>query len=78
MSRRRSIVDDDEALERVRAEDREALEEAIARGVERGAVNVVSTAAQVYVFGGCLLLLLKAIGWVLLGLVVLVLVKCGH
>jgi hypothetical protein len=86
MIHRRSAVsydddddDDDYAEARLaRLEAEAAIEEAVARGVERGAVNVVATAAEVYLVGGCMLMLVKAAGWVLLGLVVLVLVLTGH
>jgi hypothetical protein len=40
--------------------DPDAIEDAVARGVEQGVVNVVSTAAEIYVLGGCFLMFVKA------------------
>jgi hypothetical protein len=80
-------VDEDELIERVRQGDIEglediegfedAIEDAVARGVERGAENVVATAAGAYFLGGCMLMILKAAGWALLLLVFLVVTQCG-
>lgn len=54
------------------------IEDAVARGVVGGAVNVAVTVAGGYVAWGCLLLALKAVGWGLLIVLVLALSKCGH
>jgi hypothetical protein len=40
-------------------DDEDDIEEAVSRGIERGVGNVVTTVAEVYVLGGCLLLILK-------------------
>jgi hypothetical protein len=50
----------------------EEIEEAVARGVQRAVVETAGAAAGAYVIGGCMLVILKAIGWALLvGAVVL-------
>jgi len=44
----------------------EEIEEAVARGVQRAVVETAGTAAGLYVMGGCMLVVLKALGWALL------------
>jgi len=58
-------------------DDDDDIEEAVARGIERGVGNVVTTVAEAYVIGGCLLLILKAIGFALMALAVMGLLVCG-
>jgi curved DNA-binding protein CbpA len=54
----------------------EDIEDAVARGVTQGAVNIAATAAGGYMLAGCLVLVVKAIGWLLLILFVLGLSLC--
>ena len=58
-------------------QDDRDIEDAVSRGIERGVGNVVTNIAEAYVIGGCFILILKAIGFALLGLVVLGFVVCG-
>ncbi len=52
------------------------IEEAVARGVAQGVTNVVVTVAEGYLLGGCLLFLIKAAGFVLLGAILLGYLAC--
>ncbi len=58
--------------------DEDDIERAVERGIQRGVGNLVTTAAEVYLISGCLVLLLKAIGFALLALLVVGFVVCGN
>jgi len=56
----------------------EEIEEAVARGVQRAVVETAGTAAGIYMVGGCMIVVLKALGWALLLGALVLISKCHH
>jgi hypothetical protein len=58
--------------------DEDDVQRAVERGVEQGLANVVVTAGEIYLLGGCLLMALKAVGFLFLVAFVLGVATCSH